>query len=95
MSGFSLFLGSSGAPITVTDSFLDIAGVGDACFVENRPLAKYVDKIEELIIYRWNRVYPFDVGFDIDIAKTSLKLCETEELVGNSHEKITKEIYRC
>ena len=88
----SLFA-SSGAPITVSDSFLDMAGQGDICFVENRSLKKYVDKIESLIIYKWNRTYPFDTTFDIDIVNTSLRLTSAEEFSGNSHEKITKEIY--
>ena len=88
----SLFSGSS-APITVCDGFLEIAGDGDVCFVENRALAPYIDKIEGLVIYRWNRRYPYDMCLDIDIADMSFKLLSSKDLVGYSHEKITKEIY--
>ncbi len=88
----SLFAGSY-APITVCDGFLDVAGEGDICFVENRSLAPYKDKLDGVVIYRWNRSYPFDFCFDLDIAKMSLKLQSLEDITGYSHEKITKEIY--
>ena len=83
------------ANIVVIDDFLEQANPGDFCFVENKDITPYLKYAEQIIVYKWNRVYPFDEGFDIDIAKTSLKLCGVEELVGNSHDKITKEIYRC
>ena len=47
-------------------------------------------RIEQFIIYRWNRVYPADVSVEIG---AEWKLTETEEFLGFSHEKITKEIY--
>ena len=47
-------------------------------------------RIEQFIIYRWNRVYPADVSVEIG---TEWKLTETEEFPGFSHEKITKEVY--
>ena len=45
---------------------------------------------ETIILYRWNRKYPADHYFSIDL--TQWKLMETTEFPGNSHEKITKEI---
>lgn len=62
-------------------------------FAENIPLSKYSQRISKLIIYKWNRRYPFDTVLDIDPEKSGFKLSETVDLVGNSHEKITKEVY--
>lgn len=87
-----LFAGLGGV-YTVSDSMLDEAGEGELCFVENKPLADVADGIEELVIYRWNRRYPADVYFDIDLEKEGFKLRERREFEGHSHEKITKEIF--
>ena len=76
-----------------SDDFLDIAEKNDICFVENCPLLPYFDKIDRLIIYRWNRTYPYDTCFDLLPLSDSWKLDGSFELAGYSHEKITKEIY--
>ena len=49
------------------------------------------DKIQEIIIYKWNRVYPADTFFNISL--DNWNLTETVEFVGSSHEKITRERY--
>ena len=48
--------------------------------------------IYEVIAYKWNRDYPADTFFDIDVDKYSLVECS--EFAGNSHERITKEIWK-
>lgn len=94
ISPFSQKLFEEGGEYTVSDKMLDIAGEGEYCFVENEALAERVWDIEELVIYRWNRKYPADRYFDIDIATEGFGLVESCELEGYSHEKITKEIFR-
>lgn len=83
---------SSAIRVTVDECFLEHAIEGEYCFVENILLSPYVSKIEELIIYHWNRKYPSDFKLDIDLKKW--KKQSKEEFAGFSHEKITKEIYR-
>ena len=78
----------------ISDSLLDDALSDDCCFIENKSLLPYSDRIDELIIYRWNRTYPADMHLDIDPEALSLKLVSTTEFAGNSHEKITKELYK-
>lgn len=78
--------------ITVDNNFLSTAAEDDYCFVENLKLSPYEEKISELIIYHWNRNYPADTYFDIDLSQW--ELITTTEFAGNSHEKITKEIYK-
>lgn len=75
----------------VDDAFLDIAGDGDFCFVENCELAPYIDKIEDLIVFKWNRTYPYDFSLDIELSDWRLVL--SEEFEGSSHERITMEVY--
>ncbi len=82
-----------GAAFNATDSFLDMAGKSDICFVENRSLSPYISKIDRLIIYRWNRSYPGDLYLDIAPKDLRLRLLDTYDFAGSSHEKITKEIY--
>ena len=62
------------------------------CFIENLPVAEYKDEIETVIIYHWNRHYPGDFFFDLELDSYTLE--SSEELVGSSHEKITKEIWK-
>ena len=88
-----LFEGSN-ANILIDDRMLDIANEGDFCFVENKPIADHTSKAEEFIIYRWNRRYPYDLSFGVDLGKEGFALVSSNEFAGYSHEKITKEIYR-
>ena len=50
-----------------------------------------MDRTREIILYKWNRVYPADFRFEVDLS--SWKLEESEEFAGLSHEKITRERY--
>ena len=68
----------------------DFLTKGRVCFVENQVLSSC--NADEVIVYRWNRVYPSDFYCDIDFSKYSL--AEQAEIEGFSHEKITKEIYK-
>ncbi len=77
--------------ISIDDNFMSKASERDYCFAENISLAPYLNDISSLILYYWNRKYPADRYFDIDLSDWELK--NTTEFTGNSHEKITKKIY--
>lgn len=47
-------------------------------------------EFDKIIVYRWNRRYPADKTLTIE----GKKLVSTYEFAGNSHEKITEEIYQ-
>ena len=66
---------------------------GECVFVEQLGIKAHLDKIDRLIIYRWNRLYPADTYFDIDPEKEGFKLTSLTEFAGSSHEKISKGIY--
>lgn len=62
----------------------------DYCFIEgNLPKC---DKVNEVVLCRWNRVYPSDEKLGIDLK--DFKLVYTQEFVGSSHEKISLEFYK-
>lgn len=77
--------------ILVDENFLSQAASGDFCFVEDKPLFSVLERIEKLIVYRWNRVYPSDMKLDIPL--DSFTLQSTFEFKGSSHEKISEEVY--
>lgn len=62
------------------------------CFIEDLPLSPLFDRVDEVILYHWNRYYPADVYFDASL--DGFTLVDTHEFVGSSHEKITKECWR-
>ena len=62
------------------------------CFAELENLNGYEDNVQELILFRWNRVYPADLYFPFHMENWSL--IAREEFRGSSHEKITMEVYR-
>lgn len=77
--------------ITVDEDFMDKAGIGDYCFAENISVKAYEKQISKLVIFKWNRVYPADLYFDINLKKW--QLVKSSEFAGSSHDKITEEIY--
>lgn len=78
-------------PLEVDDNFLQKAGNGEFCFVENADITQYTPKIEKLYLFRWNRHYPADLYFPLDLGE--FKQIARSEFTGNSHEKITLEVY--
>ena len=79
--------------IRIDADCLKQAGNGDYCFVEDRHIEPFMKAIEGVILFRWNRKYPGDFFFDLDIASDSWKPVSKEEFSGSSHEKITMEVY--
>ncbi len=76
--------------VTVDAEFLKKAADCDICFVENESLNGF-ENITEVTVYRWNRLYPADFSCDINFSDFGF-VSETE-FKGNSHDKITKQIF--
>lgn len=77
--------------IQIAEDPLGSAEEGDYCFVENLDPSGSLEKIEKVILYKWNRKYPSDLKFTIDLSQ--FELAETTDFEGSSHDKITEEIY--
>lgn len=80
--------------VRVREDFLTQAGPGEYCFVENSDILPVLNRVEAMILYCWNRRYPFDVRLPLALTPPDWQLCEQTEFAGYSHEKITKEVYR-
>ncbi len=92
-----IFMNSYSAPlfadfadkIEVRDDFLEAAGENDVCFVETTDITPYADRIDHIILYRWNRHYPSDKKLELDLSQYTL--VSSCEFAGSSHENITRE----
>jgi len=62
-------------------------------FLEDRTPSDVVPFASTVIIYRWNRHYPADLHWDVDLTEAGFSLREVSEFAGKSHEKITREVY--
>ncbi|MBC5627685.1 ribonuclease Z [Clostridium sp. NSJ-6] len=91
---YKLYKDIDNGKVQVCDDFLNKCGSNDFCLIEDKSLFNYANNIDTLIVYKWNRVYPADLYFDIDLQNSNWKLIESTEFQGSSHDKITKEIYR-
>ena len=78
--------------IIISEKYLKKAGSNDLCFIEDGPFS--LDDVSEIIIYRWNRHYPSDRQFDVDLNASGFVLYHSEDFEGSSHEKITEEKYK-
>ncbi|MDE6957707.1 MAG: ribonuclease Z [Lachnospiraceae bacterium] len=87
------FKNMDGIHIVEAEDFLELAEPGEYCFVENISVKLYEEKIEKIILFRWNRKYPGDYFLDIDLSEKQWKLIQTDKFAGSSHEKITMEVY--
>lgn len=74
--------------VTVSDNPLDNCPDGGLAFIENLPLLPHIDRISRLIVYKWNRLYPYDVRIDLNLG--DFGVLSHGDFVGSSHEKITK-----
>ena len=57
----------SSSNILADDDYLIKADIDDYCFVEREDVKPYEDKIQKVIVFRWNRHYPSDLKFGIDL----------------------------
>lgn len=79
--------------ILITDEdFLAKAPEGDFCYVENVNVRPYENRIEEVLLCQWNRRYPADTYWELNMSEWSL-LC-SEEMAGSSHKTLTINHYR-
>lgn len=88
---YSLFEKLNALNISLAENTLAEAADSEYCFIEKQALVPYEKWIREIIVFRWDRDYPFDKELDVDLSEW--KLNYSEEFSGNSHEKITMEVY--
>ena len=65
----------------------------DYVFLEDSISQSMLKQVREVVVYHWNRLYPSDVRFPLEEVRKLGKLKSVVEFKGNSHEKITREVY--
>ena len=80
-------------PFCIALPDLEEALPGVHYFAEARQPGDWLRFAEEVVLYRWNRHYPADRWFDIDLIAMGFLLADTADFPGTSHEKITREVF--
>ena len=73
--------------LNVDDAFLQEAVQGDYCFVEDTALKPYERWIEKIIVFRWNRAYPADQSFDLDLCEIDKDYFESGKKRVEAHQR--------
>ena len=79
--------------LIVDDNFLNIAKSEDFCIVENEDIEPYMNKIESIRIYRWDKVYPSTIKFNKDLLKNWKQSFCVELFLGGTHQVIYEEMW--
>lgn len=90
MNAYSAKLFENNPQIRVSETFLEQKDA--ICFVENQDVTPYLPEIDTIILFHWNRDYPADFFFTVDLSEWNR--IHQEEFAGKSHEKITMEVYK-
>ncbi len=99
LQGKTLWLAAYSAPLfeglglelTVEEAFMQHAPQDACCFLENGSAAAFADRIDRVVLYRFNRRYPANRYFDLELSG----FCKLTsfDFPGHSHDRITQEVY--
>ena len=90
MSPYSAAQFEESGNLFIDEGDFEQAGEGDFCFAEARDILPLLSRVEELIVYRWDKTYSADLRFS---PQSFGRLAETEEFAGYSHACILQERY--
>lgn len=92
ISPFSTSLFNTKENIIIDEDYLEHAGDNDYCFVEDKELLAYKDKINMFYLFHWNRHYPSDFSLDYQ-PSLDMHLIDSIEFAGSSHDDILLEVF--
>lgn len=78
--------------IMIDDNFLDIAGEDSYCFVEDTDITPYIDRIDKIILYKWNKKFSSKLKFDNSILN-KFNIVSQKSFYGDHFLKISEEVY--
>lgn len=76
----------------IDDNFLDIAGEDSYCFVEDTDVTPYIDCIDKIILYKWNKKFSSRLKFDKSILN-KFSIVSKKSFYGESFLKISEVVY--
>ncbi|MGI6014507.1 MAG: ribonuclease Z [Oscillospiraceae bacterium] len=80
--------------IMVDEDYLNKAATSDFAFVETDSILPFYERIQGIILFRWNRTYPADTYLKIPGTSSDWEISILDEFEGKSHKKITMEFWR-
>lgn len=80
--------------VMIDNNYLALAGENDGCYVEKEDISPYIDKIDTIVLYKWNVRYPADTYFNISLLDSNWKKHSLNHFKGSSHDKIYKEVWK-
>ena len=96
---YSLPLFSAATSLNVADVYYPAAKAdrGEFCFLEDAVemllVPDILESVEGIILFRWDKSYPADEFFPINILEGK-SLVYTTSFAGKSHDQITLEVYK-
>lgn len=78
--------------IIAEEDYLDKAETDDFCFVERENVSDFSDQIHTILLYHWQRTYPSDTRFPLDLS--GYRKTETVTFEGKSHPEIVREVWK-
>ena len=76
----------------IDDDFLDIAGEDSYCFVEDTDITPYIDRIDKIILYKWNKKFSSKFEFDKSILD-NFSVVSKKSFYGEPFLKISEIVY--
>ena len=80
--------------VVVDNNFLANAGEDDSCYVENQDITPWIERIDTIVLYKWNKRYPADTYFNTSLLDNNWKKFSLNHFKGSSHDKIFKEVWK-
>lgn len=90
---YSAKLFANPAELYIAEDYLSAADCGDVCFAEEQLSPDDLRRASRVIVFHWNRSYPSDVKFPLEQLRRMAEPESVTEFKGNSHERITQEVY--
>ena len=72
----------NGTEIVLSEEILSLAGDEDICFIEDTAITGFEEQIREVILYKWNRRYPADRYFTLDLSEIGRASCRERVFTG-------------
>ena len=83
----------TGHPTVAREDYLDLVPEDGICFCEREAVSPVFGRASQIVIYRWNKEYPADRVFDVDLGAEGFRFYRKTDFPGTSHNDIDREVY--
>lgn len=90
---YSYKLFPEGTPCTPLNNPYTLADKQAVIFAEDINPVKYIDIIDTFVVYLWNKEYPSDVRFNVNLQELGFRVTNRVDFSSNTHPNITRLIF--